>query len=340
MDDDYKAEVSSAQATIMGSETADGEASPITTQHIKAAIKKLKKKLRKAAGKDGLTNWMLVWAGLAIVQPLKLLFTAMWESNLTPNSMKEVLVKYIPKGSRPSLEISEYRPISLISCLGKLYTMVWLPSLTRKLQPHISGHQGAFQKGTGALEQAWLAAQLLQDRREQGLETHAALTDLEKCYDTVWREGLYFLLYSYGVQGDMLRNIRGWIEETKATPEWNGTVGRTVTPKEGLKQGCCLSPILCAAFMNAFTSPPPLGRCHPELVALREKAFSQGIQGTDWGVQSVYLNQKVACLQFVDDTTLFAADKEGMEQVFSRYSHFCRKYRINVNWKKCSVTPR
>ena len=103
MDDDYKAEVSSAQATIMGSETADGEASPITTQHIKAAIKKLKKKLRKAAGKDGLTNWMLVWAGLAIVQPLKLLFTAMWESNLTPNSMKEVLVKYIPKGSRPSL---------------------------------------------------------------------------------------------------------------------------------------------------------------------------------------------------------------------------------------------
>ena len=152
------------------------------TQHIKAALKKLRAKLRKAPGKDGLTNWMLLWAGAAIVQPLKILFTAMWETNTTPDSMKEVLVKYIPKHSRPSLEISEYRPISLISCLGKLYTMVWLPCLTQKLQPHITKHQGAFQKGTGALEQAWLATQLLQERREQGLETHAALTDLEKCY--------------------------------------------------------------------------------------------------------------------------------------------------------------
>ena len=70
----------------------------------------------------------------------------------------------------------------------------------------------------------------------------AALTDLEKCYDTVWREGLYFLLYSYGVQGDMLRNIKSWIENTRAIPEWNGTVGKGVTPREGLKQGCCLSP--------------------------------------------------------------------------------------------------
>ena len=72
------------------------------------------------------------------------------------------------------------------------------------------------------------------------------LTDLEKCYDTVWREGLYFLLYSYGVQGNMLRNIKNWVEDTRAIPEWNGTVGKPVTPKEGLKQGCCLSPILCA----------------------------------------------------------------------------------------------
>ena len=59
--------------------------------------------------------------------------------------------------------------------------MVCPPSLTDKLQPHITKHQGAFQKGTGALEQAWLATQLLQERREQGTKTHAALTDLEKC---------------------------------------------------------------------------------------------------------------------------------------------------------------
>ena len=80
------------------------------------------------------------------------------------------------------------------------------------------------------------------------------------------REGLYFLLYSYGDQGDMLRNIKRWIKNTRAVPEWNGTVSKGVTPREGLKQGCCLymSPILCAAFMNAFTADEPQRECHSE----------------------------------------------------------------------------
>ena len=134
---------------------------------------------------------MFAWAGSGIVEPLHLLFSAMWRYNTTPEHMTDVLVKYIPKHSCPSLDISEYRSISLISCLGKRYTMGWLPSLTNTQQPHITKHQGAFPKGTGALEQAGLATQLLQERREQGIQTYAAFIDLEKCYDTVWREGLY-----------------------------------------------------------------------------------------------------------------------------------------------------
>ena len=80
---------------------------------------------------------------------------------------------------------------------------------------------------------------MLQERREQGIETHAALTDPEKCYDTVWREGLYFLLYSYGVQGDMLRNIKSWIENTRAIPEWNGTVGKSPRGKASSRDAAC-----------------------------------------------------------------------------------------------------
>ena len=246
MDEAYKAEIHEAQDIIMRDPTSGSGQSPITTSNIRAALKKLNQKLRKAPDRDGLANWMIAWAGSGIVEPLRLLFTAMWTPNTAPEPMTDVLVKYIPKHSRPSLEISEYRPISSISCLGKLYTIVWLPSLTDKLQPHITKHQGTFQKGTGALEQAWLATQLLQERRAQGIETHVALTDLEKCYDTVWREGLYFLLYNYSVQSNMLRNTNRWLEHTRAIPEWNGTVGKGVTPREGLKQGCCLSPILCA----------------------------------------------------------------------------------------------
>jgi hypothetical protein len=61
--------------------------------------------------------------------------------------------------------------------------------------------------------------------------------------------------------------------------------------------------------MNAFTADEPQGECHSSLVSLRQRAFQKGIQGKDWGIQSAFLEGKNACLQFVDDTTLFAHSK-------------------------------
>ena len=124
MDEAYRAEIHEAKDTIMRDPTSGRRQSPITTSNNRAALKKLDQKLQKAPDKDALTNWMIAWAGAGIAEPLRLLFTAMWASNTTPEHMTDMLVKYIPKHSRPSLEISDYRPISLISCLWKLYTMV------------------------------------------------------------------------------------------------------------------------------------------------------------------------------------------------------------------------
>jgi hypothetical protein len=90
--------------------------------------------------------------------------------------------------------------------------------------------------------------------------------------------------------------------------------------------------------MNAFIASEPQEKCHSSLVSLRRRAFRNGIQGKDWGIQSAFLEGKIACLQFVDDTTLFAHSKQEMVALFEQYSSFCRSYRINVNWAKCSIT--
>ena len=89
--------------------------------------------------------------------------------------------------------------------------------------------------------------------------------------------------------------------------------------------------------MDAFTADEPQEERHPPLVSLRQRAFRKGIQGKDWGIQSAFLEGKIACLQFVDDTTLFAHSKQEMVALFEQYSSFSRSYRISVNWGKCSV---
>ena len=147
-------------------------------------MKKLRKKIKKACGPDGITNWMLVWTGPNTISALLALPSVMWQRNLLPTGLGDVSLRYIPKGTKPAHEISGYRSISLTSCIGKLYTMVWLPKLTSKLFPWIGRHQGAFQKGTGALEQAWMCMEMIREKVKAGGEAHMALTDLENAMPT------------------------------------------------------------------------------------------------------------------------------------------------------------
>ena len=152
-----------------------------------------------------------------------------------------------------------------------------------------------------------------------------ALTDLEKCYDNIWREGLYFILHSFGVRGAMLLNIKLWVESTVAFPVWNGVECPKVVPREGLKQGCVLSPVLCVAFMAALTCSVPNTHCSPHLEPLKKKIFSQGFQGAEAGLRSELLKETVACLQFVDDCTMLAPNRQQMVELFKRYENFCSK---------------
>ena len=56
MDAAYKAEIHEAQDIIMRDPASGSGQSPITTSNVRAALKKLNQKLRKAPGRDGLTN--------------------------------------------------------------------------------------------------------------------------------------------------------------------------------------------------------------------------------------------------------------------------------------------
>ena len=58
MDEELRKEVSDSMPSIF-SDTSD-DASPITRSAVRDALKKLRKKIRKACGPDGITNWMLV----------------------------------------------------------------------------------------------------------------------------------------------------------------------------------------------------------------------------------------------------------------------------------------
>ena len=115
MDEEFRKEISDSVPPILLDNST--EASPITRSTVRAALNKLRRKVRKACGPDDITNWMLVWAGPNMISALLPVFSAMWRNNLLPTGLRDATRKYIPKGPKPAQEISGYRPISLISCI-------------------------------------------------------------------------------------------------------------------------------------------------------------------------------------------------------------------------------
>ena len=79
---------------------------PITMKEIEAAIRQLK--CKKAPGPDGVTNDMKKHVGPAAKKTLLELFNESWKNGTVPALWKKATI------------INSYRPISLLSCLGKV----------------------------------------------------------------------------------------------------------------------------------------------------------------------------------------------------------------------------
>ena len=95
---------------------------PITEQEIQKAIKNLKN--NKAPGHDEIINEQIK-NSLSLMAPIyKKLFNIIFDTGIIPESWTIGLIKPIYKNKGDPRLPENYRPISLLSCLGKLFTCV------------------------------------------------------------------------------------------------------------------------------------------------------------------------------------------------------------------------
>ena len=85
-----------------------------------------------------------------------------------------------------------YRGITLLSVVGKVYTRVWTETcaVCRAERGRNSGRTGGFRPGRGTEDQLFVLTEILRSRGSQRT-TYTAFIDVKKAYDTVWRNGLW-----------------------------------------------------------------------------------------------------------------------------------------------------
>ena len=135
---------------------------PFTRAEFESVIKKLANRDSKSTGPDGIHYWMIRRGGKKLHAVLLKLLNTMWEWEVIPPQWLEANVRYLHKGNnKPVLDLDSYRPISLLSCLGKFFTMMWLARLTPVLRDKIGCDQAGGVPNAGAIEAFWTLKRLL-----------------------------------------------------------------------------------------------------------------------------------------------------------------------------------
>ena len=76
--------------------------------------------------------------------------------------------------------------------------------------------QAGFRAKRSCVDNVYTLNEIIQGRIREGKYTYAFFLDIQKAFDTVWHDGLWFRLWELGVRGRMWRVIKKMYDITES----------------------------------------------------------------------------------------------------------------------------
>jgi len=222
---------------------------PVNEDEIKNIIKSLKNKA--CPGHDCISSVVLKEVDYIIAKPLCFLINMIFIKGICPIKFKMTIVKPIfKKGEK--LNVENYRPISLISNLCKVFEKALKSRLVDFLSKNniLSNLQFGFQKNKSTQD----AIALLTNKVHEGLDLSkpcaAVFIDLAKAFDTVSHRMLLSKLENIGVRGNAFSLIQSYLSGRIQQVQLENNLSETKEITYGVPQGTVLGPVLFIIYLN------------------------------------------------------------------------------------------
>ena len=227
-----------------------------TAEEIIKHIQNLKPK--SSSGYDQISSKLLKEIGPIISQHLCLIINQSLCTGIFPDRLK--LAKVIPlfkKGYK--LLFENYRPISLLTAISKIFERV----VFNQLYDHLTKHNLLFvgQYGFRKRHSTEYAALELVDRISNGLDNRklpiSIFLDLSKAFDTLDHQILLHKLYHYGIRNSALNWFSSYLTNRLQYIDIDGTKSNSRPLSTGVPQGFILGPLLFIIYMNDINAVSP-----------------------------------------------------------------------------------
>ena len=288
--------------------------SDFSSSEVSESVKSLK--MGKSSYIDNIGNEAIKHGYLSIEPALIALFNMVLSYGSFPKIWSDGLIIPLHKKD-DKLDPNNYRGIVISSCLGKLFLKI----LTKRINKYmdISGkwspYQCGFKQDHRTEDNLFLLNTVYEKYvKRQKKKVYMAFIDFSKFFDKINRFLLRYKLLKSGITGNIYHLIKSVYEDTSYQVRIGDRLSPAFKALNGVKQGCCMSPVLSNIFQNDL-----------------HDIFDE--QCDPITISSVLVNS----ISWADDLIMASTSKIGLQECLNRLSAYCQKWGLEVNILKTKI---
>jgi hypothetical protein len=288
---------------------------PFTIKEIKLNIIKLK--TGKACGPDNILNECLIYGKDVLCAPISKLFNIVLRSQNFPSMWTEGFISSIHK-SGDKRDPGNYRGLTILSCLGKLFTHILNERLLAFCNTHSIQNkwQAGFRPDFRTADQTYTLKTLIKKYLHcHKKRLYVCFIDFRKAFDLVWHEGLLYKLLNMGIGGNFYHILKSMYQSSNVKVKTSQGLSESIKAESGVRQGDGISPLLFNLYINDLpnlfldeTSNPP--KLHRETVP---------------------------ALLYADDLIVLSESAKGLQASLDKLAVYCVDWQLEVNMSKTNI---